>query len=177
LALEKIFKQEIKFMKTKHIAVYLGSFDPVTFGHLDVIERASKLFDHLVVGVGRNSNKKFCFSADERFKMVKKECLRFDNVEVKQLNGLAVEFALSEGARVIVRGLRTEADYAYEMQMAMINKTLEEKLETVFIPTRQSYSHISSSLVKEVAFYGGDVSAFVPASIVEILAPLKKESC
>lgn len=152
-------------MRPAHVAIYLGSFDPVTFGHLDVIERASKLFDKLIVGVGKNATKNFCFSAEERFQMVQEECARFQNVEVKRLDGLAVNFAKAEGAKVIVRGLRTEADYVYEMQMAMINKTLAEELDTVFIPTRQSFSHISSSLVKEVASYGGDVSDFVPAPI------------
>lgn len=156
-------------MAQKKTAVYLGSFDPVTFGHLDVIERAAFIFDELVVGVGQNISKKFCFSAEERFMMMKEECVSFKKVRVEKLDGLAISFAQKHGACVIIRGLRTEADYAYEMQMAMINKTLSKELDTIFIPTRQSLCHISSSLVKEVASYGGDVSQFVPKSVVKEL--------
>ena len=154
-------------MSRKSLAVYLGSFDPVTFGHLDVIERASHIFDELIIGVGKNSSKDFLFSASERFEMMKKECKNFPNVTVKELSGLAVDFTKSCGASVIVRGLRTEADFAYEMKMAFINKTLSDNLDTFFIPTRQTFSHLSSSLVKEVASYGGDVSKFVPQSALE----------
>ena len=154
-------------MSQKSIAVYLGSFDPLTFGHLDVIERAAKIFDKLIVGVGKNSSKDFLFSPSERFEMMTKECEKFSNVSVKALGGLAVDFAKSCGASVIVRGLRTEADFAYEMKMAFINKTLSDNLDTIFIPTRQNFSHLSSSLVKEVASYGGDVSKFVPESALK----------
>ena len=158
-------------MKSKKVAVYLGSFDPVTFGHLDVIQRAASIFDELVVGVGKNSSKKFFFSEEDRFLMMEKECAAFPKVKVRKLSGLAIDFAKNHGASVIVRGLRTEADYAYEMRMAMINKALAEDLHTIFIPTSQNLSHISSRLVKEVASYGGDVSSFVPKSAIEKLKP------
>ncbi|MBI2603490.1 MAG: pantetheine-phosphate adenylyltransferase [Deltaproteobacteria bacterium] len=143
--------------------IYVGTFDPLTNGHCDVIERASYLFQSLTVGIGDNVKKKPFFSVKERIAILKSVCTSLNkNISVKSFKGLAVEFAKSEGASVMVRGLRTEADYEFEMQMVMMNKTLCDTIETVFIPTRQELSHISSSLVREVAVMGGDVSKLVP---------------
>lgn len=153
----------------KKIAVYLGSFDPITLGHLDVIERTAKIFDELIIGVGKHHTKNFCFSPEERLQMLKESFGSIPNVTAKIFEGLAVDFCVENKATVIVRGLRTEADYIYEMQMAMINKTLSNNLDTVFIPTRQSLCHISSSLVKEVAGLGGSVEKFVPNFVAEKL--------
>lgn len=150
-------------------AVYLGTFDPLTNGHFDIIERGAFLFEHLVIGIGQNSKKTPFFSLDERLEMLKQACSLLENVSITTFNGLAVEFARSCSATVMLRGLRTEADYVYEMQMAMMNRVLEEKIETVFIPTRQDLSHISSSLVKDVAQLGGDVSCLVPKNVYQRL--------
>jgi len=154
---------------TKKIAVYLGSFDPITLGHLDVIERTANIFDELIIGIGKHNNKSFCFSSEERLQMIMKSCEKFKNVTAKTFEGLAVDFCIKNKATVIVRGLRTEADYVYEMQMAMINKTLSNHLDTIFIPTRQKLCHISSSLVKEVAGLNGNVEQFVPPLVAKKL--------
>ena len=154
------------------IAVYLGSFDPLTLGHLDIIDRGSKIFSKLVVGIGVNSGKNLFFSIEERLELTQKICSSYANIEVKSFNDLAVDFAQREGASVMIRGLRTESDYVYEMQMAMTNHTLNNNIESIFIPTRQSLCHISSSLVKEVAQLGGKVDQMVPPLVGEKL--LKK---
>jgi len=153
---------------TKKTAVYLGSFDPLTLGHLDVIQRASQIFDELIIGVGKHYNKPFCFTPEERLQLIEDSC-DLENIKIKTFDGLAVNFCIEQEATVIVRGLRTEADYVYEMQMAMINRTLSNNLETVFIPTRQKLCHISSSLVKEVANLGGKVEQFVPPVVAKKL--------
>lgn len=152
----------MKKPSNERVAAYLGTFDPLTLGHFDIISRASKLFDHLVVGIGQQSSKNPCFSVGERLAMTRGVCASLGNVTVDAFTGLAVEFAASHGAMVLVRGLRTEADYVYEMQMAMMNRILANTLETIFIPTRQELSHLSSSLVKEVAALGGNISQLVP---------------
>ncbi|MFK7824933.1 MAG: pantetheine-phosphate adenylyltransferase [Oligoflexales bacterium] len=156
--------------KKARVAVYLGTFDPLTMGHFDVITRASSIFDLLIVGVGVNKAKNPCFSLDERLQMAKGVCDPLRNVKVFDFRGLACDFALSHNAKIMVRGLRTEADFVYEMQMAMMNQVLSESIETIFIPTRQSLSHISSSLVKEVASLGGNISTLVPPLVFEHLA-------
>ncbi len=157
-------------MSTKaNVAGYLGTFDPFTCGHLDVVERASKIFSKLIIGVGKNHRKKTLFNADERRDMLQEICKKFMNVEVKTFEGLAVEFAKVNQISVMVRGIRTEADYVYEMQMAMMNHILSDQIETIFIPTKQSLSHISSSLVKEVSALGVDVSSLVPPVIKQRL--------
>lgn len=143
-------------------AIYVGTFDPMTNGHLDVIERGSKLFEKLIVGVGENYNKSPFFTIKERLSMVKGVCESIrKNIEVFAFQGLAVDFARKHKVSILIRGLRTEADYVYEMQMAMMNRNLEKDMETIFIPTRQDLSHISSSIVKDVARLGGDVSNLV----------------
>ncbi len=149
------------------IAVYPGSFDPITNGHLDVIERASRLYDKLVVGVLNNSNKKPLFSAEERVDMIQRVTGHLENVEVDTFTGLLVDFAKSKGANVIVKGLRTVADFEYEFQMALLNKSLNPEYETMFMMTNTKYSYISSSMVKELAGFKGNLTGLVPCEIIE----------
>lgn len=153
----------------KKIAIYAGTFDPMTNGHLDVITRASRIFDRVVVAVGMNSSKKTLLDLEERKELISKVCIDLENVDVQHFEGLIVDFANKIEAKTLVRGIRTEADFVYEMQMAMMNSHLSEKLETIFIPTKQSLSHVSSSLVKEVVKLGGDVSALVPKLVYQNL--------
>lgn len=149
------------------IAVYPGSFDPITNGHLDVIERASRLYDKLVVGVLNNSNKRPMFSAEERVDMIRRVTRHLENVEVDTFTGLLVDFAKSKGATVIVKGLRTVADFEYEFQMALLNKSLNPEYETMFMMTNTKYSYISSSMVKELAGFKGNLTGLVPCEIIE----------
>ncbi|MBP6217046.1 MAG: pantetheine-phosphate adenylyltransferase [Oligoflexales bacterium] len=152
------------------IAIYVGTFDPLTYGHLDIIERGSKIFDELVVSIGNNATKKEEFSVLERTRILEEVCKGISsNIRISSFSGLAIEHALSQKAHVLLRGLRTEADFVYEMQMAMMNRTLCKDLETMFIPTRQDLSHISSSLVKEIAKLGGSLSQLVPLLVEEKL--------
>lgn len=132
-------------------AVYPGSFDPITNGHLDIIERASRIYDKVVVGVLNNSNKKPLFSVGERIELIKSVTGHIDNVEVDSFDGLLVDFVKSKEASVIVKGLRTVLDFEYEFQMALLNKALNPEYETVFLMTDTKYSYISSSMVKELA--------------------------
>ena len=150
-------------------AIYLGTFDPLTNGHCDVISRASRIFENIVVGVGNNKQKQDLFSQQERVKIIEEYTKKLPGVKVKCFSGLTVDFATKENSTIIIRGVRTEADYTYEMQMAMMNKSLMQDLETIFIPTQQGYSHISSTLVKEVALLGGDVATMVPAHVIKFL--------
>lgn len=149
------------------IAVYPGSFDPITNGHLDIIERASRVYDKLVVGVLSNGNKNPLFTADERVKMIRLVTKHLNNVEVDTFTGLLVDFATSKNATVIVKGLRTVADFEYEFQMALLNKALNPEYETMFMMTNTKYSYISSSMVKELAGFHGDLTGFVPCEIIE----------
>ncbi|MCH5211143.1 MAG: pantetheine-phosphate adenylyltransferase [Oscillospiraceae bacterium] len=149
------------------IAVYPGSFDPITNGHLDVIERASRVYDRIVVGVLSNANKKPLFSAEERVDMIKRVTGHLDNVEVDSFTGLLVDFAASKNATVIIKGLRTVADFEYEFQMALLNKALNPEFETMFMMTNSKYSYISSSMVKELAGFKGDLTGLVPCEIIE----------
>ena len=151
-------------------AVYAGSFDPITLGHLDVIKRAAKLFDRVIVAIGTSSSKKPFFDDSERVALVEAACKSISGVEARVFSGLAVEFAKKCGARSLVRGLRTEVDFTYEMQMALMNRALAPNLETIFIPTAQEYGHVSSSLVKEIASYGADTSSLVPPIVSRKLA-------
>ena len=157
-------------MKNPSRAMYVGTFDPLTNGHFDIISRACELFDTLVIAVGHNHDKQMLFSPEQREQMIVQTCKQLPNVRTTTFSGLAVEHALQENVTVMVRGLRTEADYTYEMQMAMMNRTLCQDLETIFIPTKQSLSHISSSLVKQIASLGGDISGFVPAPVLKELS-------
>ncbi len=149
-------------------AVCPGSFDPVTHGHLDVIGRAARLFDEVVVAVGVNPSKSRLFSPDERLDMLRRGCADWDNVRVAGFTGLLTDFCTAEGVDAIVKGLRAVSDFDYELQMAQMNASLTE-VETVFMPTSPEWSFLASSLVKEVARFGGDVSGLVPGFVNDAL--------
>ena len=148
-------------------AIYPGSFDPITNGHLDIIKRTSKIYDKVIVGVLSNKNKKPLFTAEERVELIKKVTDKLDNVEVDTFNGLLVDFAKNKDAKVIIKGLRTVADFEYEFQMALLNKALDSDIETMFMMTDTKYSYISSSMVKELAGFHGDLTGFLPYDIIE----------
>lgn len=152
------------------LAIYPGSFDPPTLGHLDVIERASRLFDKLVVAVGVNSAKTPLLSAEERLQALRDCTAHLANVEVEAFSGLLVEYAAQRQARVIVRGLRATADFEYEFQMAMVNRRLAGEIETVFLVTKWEHSYLSSSIVREVALLGGDYGGLVPEPVASVVA-------
>jgi pantetheine-phosphate adenylyltransferase len=147
------------------LAVYTGSFDPPTNGHMDIIERASKLFTEVVVALGRHPTKDPLFTVDERLALLRGVCGRFDNVRVETFGTLAVDFARQVGARVLVRGLRAGTDFDSELQMAHANSDLAPEIDTVFLPTRTHTGFISSSRVREIASFGGDVSRYVPEQV------------
>lgn len=151
------------------VAVYPGSFDPITNGHLDIIERACKIFDKLVVGVLNNKNKKPRFTSDERVMLIKKVTSHIPNVETASFDGLLVDFAREHDASVIIKGLRTVNDFEYEFQMALLNKTLDNDCETMFMMTNSKYSYISSSMVNELAGYKGDLAGLVPTDIIQYI--------
>ena len=151
------------------IAVYPGSFDPITNGHLDIIERASRIFDKVIVGVLNNKNKKPRFTSDERVMLIKKVTSHLDNVETASFDGLLVDFAKRQNASVIIKGLRTVNDFEYEFQMALLNKTLDNECETMFMMTNSKYSYISSSMVNELAGYKGDLAGLVPSEIIHYI--------
>ncbi|AIS60452.1 pantetheine-phosphate adenylyltransferase [Listeria ivanovii] len=144
------------------IAVIPGTFDPITNGHLDIIERAAKIFDVLYVAVLNNSSKKPLFNVEERMKMIKQVTAHLPNIQVESASGLTVDYAAKRGATAIVRGLRAVSDFEYEMQIASMNRTLNATIETFFVMTNTKYSFLSSSMVKEVAQYQGDISELVP---------------
>jgi len=143
------------------IAVYPGSFDPITFGHLDIIERASLIFDKVLVAVSINPGKQPLFSMSERAEMIARECAYLPNVAVCSFQGLLSDFVREQGANAIVRGLRAISDFEYEFQMALTNRKLNPDAETVFLVAKPEYSFLSSSIVKEIASFGGDVKGFV----------------
>ncbi len=149
------------------IGIYPGSFDPVTLGHLDIIERASRMVDLLVIGVMVNGAKSPMFTSEERVKLLKKVIKDMPNVTVEANDGLLVDFARGKKANVIVRGLRAVTDFEYELQLAQTNHKLCQEIDTVFLTTSVEYSYVSSSIVREVASYGGDISRFVPECIVD----------
>ncbi|MCH5188677.1 MAG: pantetheine-phosphate adenylyltransferase [Oscillospiraceae bacterium] len=147
------------------IAVIPGSFDPVTNGHLDIIRRTASLFDKVWVGILKNNAKRPLFTVDERISLIRQVTDELPNVEVEGFEGLLVDYARSKGARFIVKGLRAVSDFEYEFQMALTNKSLNPDIETFFITTNCAYSYLSSSIVKEVASYGGSISDFVPKEV------------
>jgi pantetheine-phosphate adenylyltransferase len=149
-------------------AVCPGSFDPITNGHLDIIERASKLFDEVVIVVGVNNSKNRLFEPDERLEMIRESTAGLTNVSVDVFRGLLVDFCRAHGIQVIVKGLRAVSDFDYELQMGQMNRSLAE-VDTLFMPADPHYSFLSSSLVKEVATYGGDVSGLVPEPVLRRL--------
>ena len=148
-------------------AVYPGSFDPVTFGHLDIIERSARMSDHLIIGVLNNNSKTPLFSVEERVNMLKSLTSNFANVEVKSFGGLMIDFVRANQADAVVRGLRAVTDFEYELQIAQTNRVIAPEVDTVFLTTNLKYSYLSSSIVKEIASYGGEINAFVPEEIAE----------
>ena len=148
-------------------AIYPGSFDPVTFGHLDVIRRASELFDEVIVGVLHNSQKSPLFSVENRVKMLEEVVKDLPNVKVMSFEGLLVDFAKEVNAKVIVRGLRAVTDFEYELQMAQTNRVLAKDVDTMFLTTSLEYAYLSSTTVKEAAYFGADISKFAPEYVVE----------
>ena len=157
-------------------AIYPGSFDPITLGHLNVIRRTSAIFDKLVVCVMVNSNKNPLFTTAERVSLIERTVARFHNVEVKSYDGLLVEFMKDRDIKVIIKGLRAVSDYDKELQIALVNRHLDATIETMFMPSSEKYTHISSSVVKEMARYGADLSAFVPVEIIgDVVSRIKSE--
>ena len=154
-------------MKT---VIYPGSFDPLTNGHLDVIQRAARLFDSVIVAVARNGEKQVLFSPAERKTLIEHSIANLSNVSVDIFEGLLVEYVEQQSGHAVIRGLRALSDFEYEFQMALMNRSLNEKVETLFMMPRASYSFLSSHLVKEIATLGGDVSAFVTPEVKEALA-------
>ncbi|MDH5637337.1 MAG: pantetheine-phosphate adenylyltransferase [Nitrospinota bacterium] len=150
-------------------AVYPGSFDPVTLGHVDLIKRGSRIFDELVVGVGDNLRKGALFSPEERVEFIKHAVKGIKNVKVVPFSSLLVEFARKESAHVILKGLRAVSDFDYELQMSLINRRMATKLETVFMMPSEEFSFVSSSLIKEIASHRGNVSSMVPDEVQEAL--------
>lgn len=149
------------------IGIYPGSFDPITLGHLDVISRAVKVFDKLIVAVMVNPNKHFSFAAEERVELIRKAAQGIENIEIVSFDGLLADYAKMRNATAIVKGLRALSDFEYEFQMALTNKKLNPMLDTLFLATSAEYMFLSSSMVKQVASFGGDISAFVPSCILE----------
>jgi pantetheine-phosphate adenylyltransferase len=147
------------------LAIYPGSFDPITFGHLDIIERGCKLFDRVVVAVATNPNKTPLFPVSKRIEQIRSCTKHLDNLDIDSLDGLTVDYAGMRQAQVLLRGLRVLSDFEMELQMAHLNKTLSSQIETVFLATNNEYSFLSSSAVKEIAKFGGSVDRFVPPSV------------
>ncbi len=156
-------------MTLRH-AIYPGSFDPITLGHLDLIHRASQLFDSLIVAVAHNEAKNALFDVEERIAMIEEALDGARGIVVKPLDGLLVNFALEEKAMVVIRGLRAVSDFEFEFQMALMNRRLEPRLETIFLTPQEEYTFLSSRIVKEVARLGGDVTPFVPPAVARRLA-------
>lgn len=148
-------------------AIYPGSFDPITLGHLDIIERGCRLFEHVIVAVLQNPNKSPLFTVEERIKLIQTSLPHVPNVSVTSFGGLTVNFAHQQASQVILRGLRVLSDFEMELQMALTNKTLAEDIETVFLAASNEYSFLSSSVVKEVARFGGSVNHLVPTHVAE----------
>jgi len=150
-------------------AIYPGSFDPVTNGHLDVIERARKLFDEVVVAVASNDEKQPLFGLQERLDLLQQTIGQIDSIRIAQFDGLLVEFALEQKAVAVIRGLRAVSDFEFEFQMALMNRKLEGAVETIFLMPKEEYTYLSSRIIKEIARLGGDVSGFVPAPVAKAL--------
>ena len=152
------------------IAVYAGSFDPATLGHLDLIERASALFENVIVAIGVHPTKHPLFTADERVALLKEITQHLPNVTVDRFDGLLIHYCTQKGASLIVRGLRVTTDFEYELQIAHANADLAPQVDTVFLPTRTRHGFVSASLVREIASHGGDVTRYAPAVVCEALA-------
>lgn len=148
-------------------AIYPGSFDPITLGHLDVIKRSARIVDELIVGVLNNNSKSPLFSVEERVKMIEASVIDLPNVKVLSFEGLSVDFARRMDAQILVRGLRAVTDFEYELQMSQINHQLNPEIDTIFFNTSIEYAYLSSSSVKEIAYFGGDIKGFVPDFLVD----------
>lgn len=161
--------------------IYPGSFDPVTYGHLDVIERSSKLVDELIIGVLNNKAKTPLFSVEERVKMLKEVTKELSNVKIRSFSGLSVDFARECEAGFIIRGLRAITDFEYELQMAQTNRVIAQDVDTLFLTTSLEYAYLSSTTVKEVAAFGGNIDKFVPGYVAdcihEKMKTIRKEEC
>ncbi len=155
-------------MKSK-LAIYPGTFDPITLGHLDIIERSVSIFDEVVVAVGRNIGKQPLFSVDERIEMIQKTTAHLPNVTVTYFDGLIVEYARKMNAVAMIRGLRAMSDFEFEFQMALVNRTLHPELVQVFLMPHEAYTHLNSTIVREVSSFGGDISAFVTPHVADVL--------
>ena len=155
---------------TQGLAVYAGSFDPVTNGHMDLIERASKLFQAVIVALGAHPTRTPLFNIDERLALLREVARSYSNVKVESFDGLLIDYCRSVGARVIVRGLRAATDFEYELQIAHANADLMPDIDTIFLPTRTNYGFVSASLVRDIAMHGGDVSRYAPPVVIEALA-------
>jgi len=151
-------------------AIYPGSFDPVTNGHLDVIERARKLFDEVIVAVAHNDEKQPVFSLEERLELLRETAGKIDHVRIAEFNGLLVEFAGAQKAGAVIRGLRAVSDFEFEFQMALMNRKLDAAVETIFLMPKEEYTYLSSRIVKEIARLGGDVSSVVPVCVAKALS-------
>jgi len=151
-------------------AIYPGSFDPVTNGHLDVIERARKLFDEVIVAVAHNDEKQPLFSLEERLDLLRETAGRIANVRIAEFEGLLVDFAKAQNAGAVIRGLRAVSDFEFEFQMALMNRKLDAAVETIFLMPKEEYTYLSSRIVKEIARLGGDISSFVPACVAKALS-------
>jgi pantetheine-phosphate adenylyltransferase len=154
---------------TNHIAVYTGVFDPVHLGHLDIIRRGARMVDRLVVGVGDNPEKTPLFNQEERVRMIRTVAAPITNVEVRPFSGLAVNFVRGIGARLMLRGIRTTSDMEYEFDMSLTNLALDPEIETVFLMAAAHYTHISGTLLRQIASFGGDLSRFVPPQVQQAL--------
>ncbi len=151
------------------LCIYPGTFDPITYGHLDVLERATRLFDRVLVSVAHNPEKSPLFTAEQRLELIRPNVARFANVSVTSFGGLLVDFARDQHAIAIIRGLRALSDFESEFNMALMNRHLRPDIETIYVMPNEDYSYTSSHLVKQVSKYGGDVSKFVPANVAEAL--------
>lgn len=160
---------ETKPPNAPRVAIYPGSFDPITFGHIDILERTAALFDRVVVALAVNLEKKPLFSLEERREMIREAVVHLPSVEILEAEGLMVEFARRQGAIALIRGLRAISDFEYEFQMALMNRKLAPRLNTVFLMPHDNYTYLNSSIVREVAGFGGDVSQFVPPGVARRL--------
>lgn len=151
------------------IAIYPGSFDPITMGHLDILRNASEIFDRVIIAVAHNANKKGFLTTEQRVELIKKSVKDLANVEVDSFSGLTIEYAKKHNAQILIRGLRAVSDFEYEMQLSQANSALCSDIKTVFLTTKPEYNFISSSTIKEIWSNGGDISKFVPAAVNDFL--------